>query len=280
MSWPSTGVRPSGSRSSRTATGSPVTCMTSSSRGCTPPACRCRARCRSSAHRTWPNRVSSAVDALDETIREIRSAIFALQTRQDTAATGLRARILRISDDMAGSLGFAPALQLEGHLDDVPSDLAEHVLGVLREALSNTARHAGASSVVVRVEAAQDLTLTVTDNGSGITRDWSPQRAAQSGAAGQKVRRCPDRAACLRQRHRARVAGAAGRSGPVTEPGGRCSSGAAFAAHWPGVWSTVGPDLAHGFTPLMGLRHALPVVQVSRTSSGQVKSRRQPEVLL
>ncbi len=115
------------------------------------------------------DRVSSAVDALDETIREIRSAIFALQTRQDTAATGLRARILRISDDMAGSLGFAPALQLEGHLDDVPSDLAEHVLGVLREALSNAARHAGASSVVVQVEAAQDLTLTVTDNGSGIT---------------------------------------------------------------------------------------------------------------
>ncbi len=116
------------------------------------------------------NRVSSAVDALDETIREIRSAIFALQTRQDTAATGLRARILRISDEMSGSLGFAPALQLEGHLDDVPSDLAEHVLGVLREALSNSARHAGASSVVVHVEAAQDLTLTVRDNGSGITQ--------------------------------------------------------------------------------------------------------------
>ena len=35
-------------------------------------------------------RVSRAVDALDETIREIRSAIFALQARHDTSRPGLR----------------------------------------------------------------------------------------------------------------------------------------------------------------------------------------------
>ena len=49
-------------------------------------------------------RVSLAVDALDETIREIRSSIFALQTRQETKPPGLRARILQVADELTGSL--------------------------------------------------------------------------------------------------------------------------------------------------------------------------------
>ena len=40
------------------------------------------------------DRVSSAVDALDETIREIRSAIFSLQSHGDLKRNGLRAKIL------------------------------------------------------------------------------------------------------------------------------------------------------------------------------------------
>jgi signal transduction histidine kinase len=39
---------------------------------------------------------------------------------------------------------------------------------VLREALSNVARHAGASRVSVAVTGGSDLTLTVRDDGSGI----------------------------------------------------------------------------------------------------------------
>jgi signal transduction histidine kinase len=113
-------------------------------------------------------RVSTAVDALDETIREIRTSIFALQARQDARLPGLRARILRVVDEMAGVLGFPPGLILEGHLDDVPEDVGEHLLSVLREALANAARHSGASKVNVRVRAAADLSLTVRDNGSGI----------------------------------------------------------------------------------------------------------------
>ena len=113
-------------------------------------------------------RVSAAVDALDETIREIRTSIFALQARQDAKLPGLRTRILQVVDEMASVLGFPPGLILEGHLDDVPDDVGEHLLSVLREALSNAARHSGASKVDVRVRAAADLSLTVRDNGSGI----------------------------------------------------------------------------------------------------------------
>jgi signal transduction histidine kinase len=114
-------------------------------------------------------RVSVAVDALDETIREIRSSIFALQTRPEAKPPGLRARILQVADEATGILGFPPTLQLDGRLDDaVPDDVSDHLLGVLREALSNAARHSGASKVEVQVRAAGELSLTVRDNGSGI----------------------------------------------------------------------------------------------------------------
>jgi signal transduction histidine kinase len=113
-------------------------------------------------------RVSVAVDALDETIREIRSSIFALQTRRPERPAGLRSRILQLADEMTGPLGFPPALELEGRLDDVPDAVSEHLLGALREALSNAARHSGASKVEVKVRAAGELSLTVRDNGSGI----------------------------------------------------------------------------------------------------------------
>ena len=114
-------------------------------------------------------RVSSAVDALDDTIKEIRSAIFSLHARPDSDQGGLRAQILAVADESAGSLGFAPGLRMAGRLDDlVPAETGEHLLSALREALSNTARHAAATKVDVTVEAGSDLVLTVRDNGSGI----------------------------------------------------------------------------------------------------------------
>jgi signal transduction histidine kinase len=115
------------------------------------------------------SRVSQAVDALDETIRDIRTSIFELQARPQTVPAGLRSRIVEVAEEMTGLLGFAPTLRLDGPLDTgVPADAAEHLLGVLREALSNAARHAAASTVDVEVRATDALSLTVTDNGTGI----------------------------------------------------------------------------------------------------------------
>ncbi|HXW45042.1 MAG TPA: GAF domain-containing protein [Streptosporangiaceae bacterium] len=114
-------------------------------------------------------RISSAVDALDETIREIRSSIFALQARPETKPPALRVRILQVADEMTPLLGFPPALQLAGRLDDeVHAELGDQLLSVLREALSNAARHAGASQVDVQITVGDTLSLTVRDNGSGI----------------------------------------------------------------------------------------------------------------
>jgi signal transduction histidine kinase len=112
-------------------------------------------------------RVQGAVDELDATIRQIRSTIFALQT---PAGHGLRAQILDLVEGVRGHLGFKPALTMDGRIDStVPADLAEHLLAVLREALSNLVRHAKATRAEVTVTATPTrLTLDVTDNGVGI----------------------------------------------------------------------------------------------------------------
>jgi len=115
------------------------------------------------------DRVSSAVDALDETIREIRSAIFSLQSHTDLKRQGLRAKILEVVEEMTIPLGYAPSLRLVGPLDaEVPGEVGDHMLGALREALANAARHAGASRVDVTVEFGTDLVLRVRDNGKGL----------------------------------------------------------------------------------------------------------------
>ncbi|HEY5354356.1 MAG TPA: GAF domain-containing protein, partial [Streptosporangiaceae bacterium] len=117
------------------------------------------------------NRVSSAVDALDETIREIRSAIFSLQSRGEARRQGLRALVLEVVDQMTPALGFAPSLRLVGPLDEaVPPDAGEQMLSALREALSNAARHAAARRVDVTVEVGPELILRVRDDGTGMAR--------------------------------------------------------------------------------------------------------------
>jgi signal transduction histidine kinase len=117
------------------------------------------------------DRIAQAVADLDETIRQIRSTIFALQLPQ-TAQRGLREQVLSVVAEAAASLGFEPRLQLEGPIDAaVPDDVGPHLLAVLREALSNAAHHARASNVAVTVAAkpGQELVVIVTDDGIGVT---------------------------------------------------------------------------------------------------------------
>ena len=114
-------------------------------------------------------RVQQAVDSLDETIRDIRSAIFSLQSRGEDEPLGVRGRILAVVEQMTASLGFTPALRMAGAIDtQVPDEIAEQMLPALREALANVAKHANASRADVAVEAGPDLVLTVRDNGVGL----------------------------------------------------------------------------------------------------------------
>jgi signal transduction histidine kinase len=113
-------------------------------------------------------RVHTSIDALDETIRDIRSAIFQLQAHDQPEAPGIRARILAVAEESADALGFAPALRLAGPVDELPHEIADNLLHALREALSNAARHAKPTAVDVSVEAGTDAILVVRDNGPGL----------------------------------------------------------------------------------------------------------------
>ena len=125
------------------------------------------------------HRVEQAVDALDETIRDIRSAIFSLQSHGETVRPGVRARILRVVEEMAGPLGFTPTMRMAGPIDTtVPDHIASQMLAALREALANVAKHAQASRADVTVEAGTDLVLVVRDNGVGL-----PETGRRSGLA-------------------------------------------------------------------------------------------------
>ena len=112
-------------------------------------------------------RVGAAVDELDETIREIRTVIFGLQA-DSGQRSGLRGDISRIVSDERYVLGFEPRVHLDGPVDAVSDEIGEQLCASLREALSNVARHARASSADVSVLAAEQVVLRVVDNGVGM----------------------------------------------------------------------------------------------------------------
>lgn len=124
-------------------------------------------------HAGAAERVQRAVGDLDETIKIIRSTIFGLRAREDETGPSLRACVARAVGEAGAALGFPPRLSMEGLLDtDVPPAVADHIMAALGEMLSNAARHAQATRVEVSLQAtADEVVLTVTDNGKGIPAD-------------------------------------------------------------------------------------------------------------
>ena len=115
-------------------------------------------------------RITTAITDLDDTISQIRNTIFQLQRVPRPRGRGARERLLDVVTDVAPALGFPPVLRLTGPIEHLHSGaVLEDLLAVLREALTNVARHAGATSVTVDLSAsAQMLRLEVLDDGRGI----------------------------------------------------------------------------------------------------------------
>jgi signal transduction histidine kinase len=114
-------------------------------------------------------RIQHAVDELDETVREIRTSIFDLHTAGDVADSSLRRRLLNTAAEAARGRSLSPSVRIGGPVDTlVPPDVGVHAVAVVREAVSNATRHAGASAVTLTVEAGEDLLIEVVDDGVGI----------------------------------------------------------------------------------------------------------------
>jgi len=129
-------------------------------------------------------RIENVVDQLDETIRELRYAIFGLEARG--AGAGFREEIVRVVSEEQKGLPFEPKLVIDGSLESVDDDAAAQLLATLREALSNVARHAKATSAEVRVEVGTDLRLRVIDDGRGFDPSAVPD--GHLGLAGMRSR--------------------------------------------------------------------------------------------
>lgn len=137
------------------------------------------------------DRLSHVVEELDTTVREIRTAIFDLHTTGEGQAGGWSRRLLDTAAEAAAGSGLSPSVRISGPLDTlVTPAIGTHAVAVVREAVSNVVRHAGASTVTVTVEAGQELRVEVVDDGTGIGPD-----AARSGLRNlqERARECGGR---------------------------------------------------------------------------------------
>jgi PAS domain S-box-containing protein len=115
------------------------------------------------------DRISSAVESLDDVIRQIRNTIFRLPDGNGIRS-GLREEMLRLADRYHHELGLLPRIAFLGPVDlAVPEIVREHLLHVFGEGLSNIGRHAHASKIeaVVAVEG-EWLSFSLIDDGVGI----------------------------------------------------------------------------------------------------------------
>ncbi|GAA0282253.1 GAF domain-containing protein [Streptomyces polychromogenes] len=124
--------------------------------------------------------LSRAVDELDSTIQEVRTAIFALQQPPTDAPTTFRGRVLRETGGAAVLLGFQPSVHFAGAVDALlPDRVTDALLSTLRGALAAAHRRSGVTSIEVEVDATPSrVRLTVSDDGHtetgtrGTTVTW------------------------------------------------------------------------------------------------------------
>ncbi len=119
-------------------------------------------------------RIEQAVEDLDTTIKHIRSAIFGLSTTADSG-DGVRDRVRSLLQESATVLGFEPRVVFDGPVDTMmPEAITPDLLATIGEALTNVARHAGATRVDVSVTVEDEVVLTVADDGVGPPAPGTP----------------------------------------------------------------------------------------------------------
>jgi signal transduction histidine kinase len=113
--------------------------------------------------------IAEQVDAVDAAISEIRTAVFALTSRT-TAAPTLRHRVLDVVTAATTGFSSIPRLTFGGAVDLlVDGSLSDDVVAVVREGVSNVARHAGARTVAVAITVDADaVEIVIDDDGSGL----------------------------------------------------------------------------------------------------------------
>jgi signal transduction histidine kinase len=118
---------------------------------------------------TAVTRITSAIDELDTTVRDVRAAIFELHTSR-APGRSVRQELFELCAESARGLGFEPVVRFDGPIDTaVQEAAADELFAVTREALTNVAKHARARTAEIRVEVRDSrLSVRVTDDGVGF----------------------------------------------------------------------------------------------------------------
>jgi signal transduction histidine kinase len=124
-----------------------------------------------SVSRRMPDAAAALAPLVNETDRinrELRTVIFNLGRTEGAAS--FRGSVIDLAEESIRALGFTPTLEFAGPVDTVATEaVVTELLAVLRETLSNVARHAHATQTSISVTAATGvMTLMVTDDGVGI----------------------------------------------------------------------------------------------------------------
>jgi signal transduction histidine kinase len=131
-------------------------------------------------------KVNAAVDGLEATMTEIRSAVYELGGADIPG--GLRQGVLELAAELSPMLGARPLVTFSGPIDNaVPQRTADNLLAVLREALTNAGKYAQATRYVVALTVTDQVKLEVVDNGVGV-------ELTSVGAGGMGLKNLRDRA--------------------------------------------------------------------------------------
>jgi signal transduction histidine kinase len=117
-------------------------------------------------------RLDRSITDIERTIGGIRSAIYKMRTPLGPGGAGLRDRVLEVLADVGPLLDATPSVRFEGPLDVMAdADLVDDVVTVLREALTNVAKHAQAEHAWVEIALTperRELVVQITDDGIGL----------------------------------------------------------------------------------------------------------------
>jgi signal transduction histidine kinase len=115
-------------------------------------------------------RVERAIDSLHLTIQDIRNFIFGLRPELLGGTQLLPGLVAILEEFRHNSIIDIELEAAERHESEPGSEATAHLLGLANEALSNVARHSGATRAMVAVDTAADgrLRLRIIDNGRGF----------------------------------------------------------------------------------------------------------------
>ncbi len=136
-------------------------------------------------------RLAQIVSDIDDTISQIRTSIFELRGPLGPETGTARSQLLAVVAEVSPLLGFDPQVRFGGPIDSVvPDELVLDLTAVLREALTNVARHARATRVELEITAtAGEVYLERCRQRHRARRHVTSQRPGQPQWPGRAARR-------------------------------------------------------------------------------------------